>query len=370
MDKPPHVDCFAQRRTHVGTSKKRARLYPSAHVNSWCALSLDALGWVFTRAKQYGTTYTSNVMNTLLYLAASLVIAFLQALPLSWVAQLGRLGGGVFFWLDGRHRRMAVKNLTLCFGAEKSLPELRAVAHENFRRIGETYCCTVKTAALNDAEIRKVLEFEGAEDFAHKPDGMRLQSHVFATGHFGNFELFARLSAFISGYRCAATYRALRPASLNRLVESLRTVSGNVIFERRSQALALKKAMSDGGVLLTLLSDQSALDHGLRMPFLGHPCFTTPAPAVFALRYGCALFAPICFRTGLGRWRIEMGDQIPTHRAGRRRSVEELTREINNVMEAAIRRDPANWFWVHNRWKTPRNPVPIEPLQPLEPAKT
>ena len=26
-------------------------------------------------------------------------------------------------------------------------------------------------------------------------------------------------------------------------------------------------------------------------------------------------------------------------------------RDVNRVFEAAVRRDPANWFWVHNRWK-------------------
>ena len=28
--------------------------------------------------------------------------------------------------------------------------------------------------------------------------------------------------------------------------------------------------------------------------------------------------------------------------------------DVNRAFEAAIRRDPANWFWVHNRWKTPQ----------------
>jgi KDO2-lipid IV(A) lauroyltransferase len=25
--------------------------------------------------------------------------------------------------------------------------------------------------------------------------------------------------------------------------------------------------------------------------------------------------------------------------------------EVNRAFEAAVRRDPANWFWVHKRWK-------------------
>jgi len=26
-------------------------------------------------------------------------------------------------------------------------------------------------------------------------------------------------------------------------------------------------------------------------------------------------------------------------------------RDVNRALEAAVRRDPANWFWVHRRWK-------------------
>jgi lauroyl/myristoyl acyltransferase len=95
----------------------------------------------------------------------------------------------------------------------------------------------------------------------------------------------------------------------------------------------------------------------LRLPFLGHECSTSPAPAVFALRYHCALHVAVCFRTGLGRWRIENSAEIPTLAAGRRRSVEDISRDLNLAFEAAVRRDPANWFWVHKRWKPPESPA-------------
>ena len=32
--------------------------------------------------------------------------------------------------------------------------------------------------------------------------------------------------------------------------------------------------------------------------------------------------------------------------------------EVNQAYEAAIRRDPANWFWVHNRWKPGKHRKP------------
>jgi KDO2-lipid IV(A) lauroyltransferase len=100
-----------------------------------------------------------------------------------------------------------------------------------------------------------------------------------------------------------------------------------------------------------LLADQHAGNSGLRISFLGHDCSTTSAPAVFALRYHCALRTGICYRVGLARWRIEAGAEIPTHENGVPRSSEAIMRDVNLAFEQAVRRDPANWFWVHNRWK-------------------
>ncbi len=298
-------------------------------------------------------------MNFLLYLVVRMAVGLVQALPLSWVAQLGRCGGELVFWLDGRHRRMALHNLNRCFGDQKTPAEIRALAHENFRRIGENYSCAVKSAAMTKTQMEGRLEVRGAEalQFADRED--RRSSRVLATGHFGNFELLMRLSAYVPGFRCAATYRGVRPAALERILYSLRTRSGGLLFERRTGAADLRRALNEGGLLLNLVCDQSTRDCGLELPFLGHPCFASRAPAVMAARYHCQLFVPICYRVGLGRWVIEVGDRIPTEEAGRRRSGDEITRDINRALEAAVRRDPANWFWVHNRWKARSAPLPV-----------
>jgi KDO2-lipid IV(A) lauroyltransferase len=37
--------------------------------------------------------------------------------------------------------------------------------------------------------------------------------------------------------------------------------------------------------------------------------------------------------------------------------------DVNRAFEAAVRRDPANWFWVHNRWKPAKKPTPKPAVQ-------
>jgi Kdo2-lipid IVA lauroyltransferase/acyltransferase len=298
-------------------------------------------------------------MEPLLYYLARAAIALVQRLPLTWVARLGRRGGGLAFWLDARHRRVALRNLTMCFGHEKSPAELRALAHENFRRIGENFACAVKTAAMSFEELRQRVEFVGNTRITSPPADWKGQSVVAAIGHFGNFELYARFGQFAPAYKCATTYRGLRQPSLDRLLQSLRARSGCLFFERRFEGMALKAFMNQPGVMLGLLCDQSS--GPVRLPFLGHDCATTTAPAVFALRYHCVLITGICYRVALARWRIEVGEEIPTHENGKPRSTAAIMCDVNRAFEAGVRRDPANWFWVHRRWKPTNGGAGVSP---------
>lgn len=292
-------------------------------------------------------------MNLLLYWIGRAVIAWVQLFPLTWVARVGRFIGGIAWRLDRRHRKVAISNLTAVFGTERSAGEIRAIARENYVRIVENFVSLPKIGGMSDAEIAPHMEWYGVERL-HRPDG---RAGVLVIGHFGNFELFTRLPSQLPPnmppQKWASTYRALRPPALSDLMQSLRHREGVQYFERRTGADALKRALSDGTTWLALLADQHAGDRGLWLPFLGRPCSCSASPAVLALRGKHPLITAICYRTGPARWRWEFGDWIPDMENGRRRSVEAITRDINEVFEAAIRRDPANWFWVHRRWKPP-----------------
>jgi len=290
-------------------------------------------------------------MNWLVYILVAALVRFIQALPLTAVARLGRAGGALAFWLDGRHRRVALQNMTAALGAERTPSEIQALARENFRRIGENYCCAVKTATMTYEQLRGRVEFISLPKFLEGTTPERPQSVIVAIGHFGNFELYALCGQILPQFQSATTYRSLGHPSLDRILLGMRIQSGCLYFERRKDTAALKAAFRPHGFMLGLLSDQNAGPGGLRLPFLGRDCSTSAAPALFALRYHCRLFTGACFRIGLGRWRVEVGDEIPTSAAGVPRPVESIMQEVNTAFETAVRRDPANWFWVHNRWK-------------------
>ena len=289
-------------------------------------------------------------MNTLLAGMARLFIAILQSLPLRWVARLGRAAGAIAFLLDRRHRRVALSNLERVFGGEMDAHQRHAIARENFRRLGENYACAVKTASMSREQLDRHLEWTGLDDRITA----ETRCIVGVVGHFANFEVYARIKDRLPGWTIGTTYRALRQPALNRLLLDLRERSGVRFFERRSGAEPLRRAMQEGRMMLSFLSDQHGGDRGLWLPFLGHPCSCNTAAALMAVRYHAALRSAVCYRTGLARWRVEIEPEIPTRDAsGNARPIREIQREINGRLEAAIRRDPANWFWVHRRWKPP-----------------
>ena len=291
-------------------------------------------------------------MDRLVYWIALAFVKALQALPLRVVARIGRGGGGLAYWVDARHRKVAIRNLTMCFGAEKPAAEIRRIARENFRRIGECYCCAIRTSAMPFGQLKRHVEFIGGERLYPEPFGKYPPGRVIAVGHFGNFEIYPRFADVVPGIQAVTTYRGLKQPLLNNLLLEIRKRSKALLFERRTEAPALKAAMTKPGVLLGLFVDQHAGKSGVWVPFFGKECSTNTAPAVFALRYGHKLFTGFCFRTGLAQWCLEAGDEIATHENGHARPIAAIMTDINRSFEAAIRRDPANWFWVHNRWKS------------------
>jgi len=119
-------------------------------------------------------------------------------------------------------------------------------------------------------------------------------------------------------------------------------------FDRKKgfqAAIALLRKPGSAAVLV----DQSAGNGGIWMPFFNRLCSTSPLAAALAIRTNSAVVPAAIFTSGFARWRIVYDEEIPYDRS----NPEQLTTDINAVLERQIRQSPADWFWVHNRWKTP-----------------
>lgn len=291
-------------------------------------------------------------MGFLLTLPVRLLLALVQRLPIRGAVRLGRGFGAVAWWIAQRHRRIALENLTAVFGSTMTREEIKQLAREHFRRLGENYAGAIRTAVMSADELQQVVEFSGLENLPVVSEPV--PNLVFAGGHFGNFELCGRVKPCLPHWQTASTYRAIHPPALDRMLQELRARYDMRFFERTREARALRQFLAQGGVALGLLADQHAGARGLWIPFFGCPCSTSAAPVILAQRYYSAIRTCLCFRVALGRWRVEFGPPIPTrHADGSPREPAVVMGEVNAGYEAAILRDPANWFWVHRRWKPP-----------------
>src|SRR5436305_6072727 len=123
-------------------------------------------------------------MDTLLYYLALGFVKVLQSLPLGLVARIGRTGGGLAYFIDKRHRKVALENLTASFGSERSPLEIQEIAKENFKRLGENYCSAIKTSGMPIEKLKPHLEAKGGEVLAEAYKKNPKQKWVIAIGHF------------------------------------------------------------------------------------------------------------------------------------------------------------------------------------------
>jgi lipopolysaccharide heptosyltransferase II len=135
---------------------------------------------------------------------------------------------------------------------------------------------------------------------------------------------------------------------IDKHVWRTRSQTGLELFDRHDGFEPVIELLRSGGGV-GVLSDQHAGDHGVWTPFFGRLASTSPLPALLAKRTRAALIAAGVYTTGRARWRMVFTERFDQAGA----SVAVLTSKINQVIKQQIRRAPEDWFWVHNRWKTP-----------------
>jgi len=281
----------------------------------------------------------------LLYRAGS-AIASALSLPLLFV--LGEFLGFCAWLILPGYRRLARRNVSIAFGNEKSPRQLRHLVRRHFQRLGANLLCSVKLTAMPLEKMAAQIEAESLDAIHRELRAGR--PVVLILSHLANWELFAHiLPKFIGYVRNSTIYQKLGNRFIDEHVRRVRGRAGVEMFDRREGFENAIKLLRSGGAI-GILSDQHAGDHGLWAPFFGRLASTSPLPALLAKRTGAALVGVAIYTAGRARWRIVVSPALDP-KAG---PVESLTAKINELIASQIRRAPEDWFWVHNRWKTPK----------------
>jgi len=277
----------------------------------------------------------------------------IQRSPLGAVRALGRFLGGLAWRLDRRRRRITLRNLGIAFG--KRCPGSPSkLAQECFRRLGEQTLVTAWVAGRSDEEISPLFVIKGVEEHL-RPALKTGHGVVHAMFHLGNWEILARIVTCIPGVNFSVIYQPLRNQAVDREIGRWRARSGVRLIDRR-RGFAGAAARLRRGDAVGMFVDQHAGDHGIWVPFFDRLASTTTLPAVLARRTGANIVPIFCrdapaqsASPGQPLWTIEFGPAIRI----RGRTDGRIMAEIHEHLEHAIRQDPAGWFWLHDRWKTP-----------------
>jgi len=281
----------------------------------------------------------------LLYRAGS---AIASALPLRLLFVLGEsLGFCAWLILPG-YRHLANRNVSIAFGNEKKPRELRRLVRHHFQRLGANLLCSVKLTSMPLDKMATQIETENLDAIHRELRAGR--PVVLILSHLANWELFAHiLPKFIGYVRNSTIYQKLGNRFIDEHVCRVRGRAGVEMFDRKEGFEEAIKLLRGGGAI-GILSDQHAGDHGLWVPFFGRLASTSPLPVLLAKRTGAALVGVGIYTHGRARWRIVVSAPLE----GKRESVGSLIAKTNEVIEKQIRQAPEDWFWVHNRWKTPK----------------
>jgi heptosyltransferase-2 len=281
------------------------------------------------------------------YLLYRAGIWLLTLLPLPVLFAVGQLAGTVVWLISRKYRTLALRNIRIAFGDDLATKEARRLVRRHFQRLGANLLCSVK---ITHMPIDKILERIELTNFEHLEDPFRRkQPVVLLLSHVGLWELAAQLLPhIIPEYRKSTIYQRLKNPFIDGHVRAARARFGLEVFERSEGfGKAIELLRNGGGI--GILCDQHAGDGGIWTPFFGRIASTTPLPALLARRTNAQVRAMAVNTSGFARWRAIVEPPVTGHTT----SIESLTARVNEIIEQQVRRAPEDWFWVHDRWKTP-----------------
>ena len=175
------------------------------------------------------------------------------------------------------------------------------------------------------------------------------------TGHFGNFEVST--VAGISNYPdlpCKFYFvrRPLKPKWLERRVNRRFLEAGFGVLPKRGALDAILERLRGGDIVVFPFDQHAGPKDGVRVDFFGHSAGTFRSLALIAQ----AADSPV---VPASSWRDESGAHVlrfeealdPLHCDDVGEEIRMNTRAYNAALEHLVLRRPAQWWWLHRRWK-------------------
>ena len=293
------------------------------------------------------------------------IVRLLAHVPLRPALALAGAVGRMAWFLARDTRRAMLAQLAIAF-PEKTAAEREAIARASLVHLASLAAEVVTLPRWRDQLAGYVRLAPGVEELIRSAIA-RGRGLMYVTGHIGNWELMAQRVPML-GFGAVTIAKATADPGLNALIERTRAEGGVETLWREdpSTARAMIRCFKQNK-MLGLLIDQDTRVQGVFVPFFGRPAHTPRAPSDLAIRFRAPVIVGTCRRRGprpgdgheVTAVEVAYDPDAPDRAAEALR----LTAACTALLEDAIRRNPAEWVWMHERWKTTPAVPPTEAPQ-------
>lgn len=291
------------------------------------------------------------------HLGARFTIALLWLLhwlPIGLQSALGTGLGALLHALAGSRRRIARRNLELCLPA-LGARERDALVREHFRWLGRSLVERGLLWYAPRERLERLIEVEGDVRLAAGTSG----AVMWLAPHFLALEVAALAVQLFQPRRGCSIYQRQSNAVFDAAMRRGRQRYGNpVLVSRKEGVKPLIRAVRDEGCGFFNLPD---MDFGRKesafVPFFGVPAATVLAPSRLARMLGMTVQPVVAEMKPGGGWRVRF---LPAWEGWPTDDPVADVARMNAWIESEVRRAPAQYLWVHKRFKT--RPVGEAPL--------
>ena len=270
-------------------------------------------------------------------------------LPRKTCLAMGRMLGRSVYWLDKKHREIALKNLHIAFGEKKTESDKKRIAQSSFEHFGKSLFEILKLSSLSEAKKEALLTTDGEE---HLRNALQKgKGALVLTAHYGNWELGISPIAKHGEFHVIA-----RALDIERLENELLTIregfGAKVIYKQQATRHTLR-ALKENQIVAILIDQNVLHDQAIFVEFFGKPAGTTPALATFHLRTGAPIIPAFCSPLPTSGYFIKILEGFEFSPTGDHSAdVLRITQECTKIIEKQIRDKPEFWLWFHDRWRT------------------
>jgi len=278
----------------------------------------------------------------------SLIIKCLPgAMIYGFAKHMARLG----YFIASKHRNIALEGLNAAFGKEKTPDEIKKIAKDCFIFMAKS---GVELLFLIDRPklIREKVTFLGKEHLdaaLNKGKGV-----ILVSAHFGNFPLMmAELS--LEGYKIAGIIRYTRDKKAEKIFYKQRQKVGIKTIYSQPRKACVENSIRTlrNNELLFIPLDQNFGTGGVFVDFFGRKAATATGPVVLSLRTQAAIVPCFIIRGGNDTHQVIFEPEFRLEKADTyEKTVFINIQRLTNIIESYIRKYPAEWGWIHRRWKS------------------